>query len=69
MPPPPRPFPLLKNTMAQALQRLVALAIEAGIITQEAIEELMADMPEEEIQQMRAQQEQIATSQPAKGGV
>ena len=58
-----------ENTAAQSIQRLIALAIEAGIIDPAAIEELMADMPEEEIRQLVAQQEQIAGVQPAAGGV
>jgi len=56
--------PVDSNTLPQALQYLVAIAVEAGVIDGQEIQELIGEMPEEEVQQMVAQQQQIAAGQP-----
>lgn len=48
------------NTVPGALQHLVALGIENGIIDPQEIEAMMAEMDPAEMEAMRAEQEQIA---------
>lgn len=53
-------LPVDDSTESAAMQRLVQLAIENGIIDQEDIQGLIESMPEEEVQRIVAEQEQIA---------
>ena len=48
------------NTLPQAQQRLVAMAIEAGIIDPQDIQDLIESMDPAEVESMRAEQEAIA---------
>ncbi len=54
-------LPVDETTEAAAMQRLVKLCIDNGIIDQEDIQSLIESMPEEEVQRIVAEQEQIAT--------
>lgn len=57
-----------EDTVARAMQELVALAIENGVIDAEEIEALRAEYSDEELQAMLAEQERIATGgTPAQG--
>lgn len=50
------------NTVPQAMQHLVAMAIEAGIIDPAAIEEMIASMDPADVEAMVAEQDQIANA-------